>query len=272
MPAKKPKLGQNFLTSPAAPLRIVEALGDISNATVLEIGPGRGALTGLLAQRAQQLICVELDRNLAARFRSEWAHAAHVRLVEDDILRVDLSALSATPLTVVGNLPYYITSDILLHLFAHAHSLRRAVVMVQDEVADRLAARPGVRDYGVLSGTAQMHAQVEKLFVLPPSAFTPPPEVNSAVVRLEMRPRFRDLGVERAAFLRFLQASFQQKRKTLANNWKAAGIPQADILSAFAAADLPPSIRAEAVPLEAMATAFRCLYSSVGPRPPQNKK
>ena len=263
MSRKKPKLGQNFLTSPTARQRIVEALGDISAGTVLEIGPGRGALTDLLALRAHRLIAVELDRNLAPRLTAAWAHAQHVRILQADILDLDLTTVLENPsekLVVVGNLPYYITSDILLHLFSQAAVIDRAVVMVQDEVADRLAAPVGIRDYGVLSATAQMHARVEKLFVLPPEAFTPPPGVNSAVVRVRMRPRFQELEVNRNAFLRFLQVCFRQKRKTLANNLKAAGIDDVSRISAaLEDAGISPNVRAEAVPLEKMAQLYRAL-------------
>ncbi|MES2223235.1 MAG: 16S rRNA (adenine(1518)-N(6)/adenine(1519)-N(6))-dimethyltransferase RsmA [Acidobacteriota bacterium] len=267
MSRKKPKLGQNFLTDPTARQRIVEALGDIASSTVLEIGPGRGALTDLLATRAQNLIAVELDRALAPRLTEKWNSAHHVAILQADILELELAnvrTLTGTaghsPLVVVGNLPYYITSDILLHLFAQAAAISRAVVMVQEEVADRLAAAAGSSAYGVLSATAQMHAHVEKLFALPPEAFTPAPSVTSAVVRLDMHPRFQELQVARTEFMRFLQLCFHQKRKTLANNVKSAGIAKAaNILAAIEEAGLSSSIRAEAVSLEAMALIFRRL-------------
>jgi len=265
MSQKKPKLGQNFLTDPSARLHIVEALGDISTSTVLEIGPGRGALTDLLAKRAHRLIAVELDRVLAPRLAETWKHAEHVRIHQGDILEMDLASLpdlvgisSDGPLVVVGNLPYYITSDILLQLFAQANSIARAVVMVQDEVADRIAARCGTSDYGVLSATTQAHAHVVKLFVLPPDAFTPPPKVHSAVVRLEMHPRFEELHVERIAFMRFLQLCFRQKRKTLANNLKDT-FAMERIQAALLGAELHAFIRAEAVPIEATAQLYRSL-------------
>ncbi len=270
MSQKKPKLGQNFLTDPSARQRIVEALGDISASTVLEIGPGRGALTDLLASRAQQLIAVELDRALAPRLTERWKSAGHVAILQADILELDLASarvmtgiVGDAPMIVVGNLPYYITSDILLHLFAQAASISRAVVMVQDEVADRLAAIAGTRAYGVLSATAQMHGHVEKLFSLPPEAFTPVPGVSSAVVRLEMHPRFEELQVDRTAFMRFLQLCFRQKRKTLVNNLKSARIAEtADILAAIEEPGLRPDIRAEAVSLETMASIFRKLHAN----------
>jgi 16S rRNA (adenine1518-N6/adenine1519-N6)-dimethyltransferase len=268
MSQKKPKLGQNFLTDPSARQRIVEALGDISSSTVLEIGPGRGALTDLLASRAQNLIAVELDRTLAPRLTDKWKAASHVAILQADILELDLGEVRAmtgtagdAPLVVVGNLPYYITSDILLRLFAQAASISRAVVMVQEEVADRLAATWGTSAYGLLSATAQMHGRVEKLFTLPPEAFTPAPGVSSAVVRLDMHPRFDELHVERTAFMRFLQLCFRQKRKTLVNNLKSAEFAgAADTQTAIEETGLGMAVRAEAVSLEAMASIFRRLH------------
>lgn len=264
MPAKKPKLGQNFFSDPGACRRIVDALGDISEAAVLEIGPGRGALTALLANRARRLIAVELDPFLAVRLSDAWRNSPSLRVIPTDILALDLTTLAREEtsaehpdLFVVGNLPYYITSDILLHLFAHADAIRRAVVMVQEEVADRLAAHPGVRDYGLLSATAQMHARIEKLFTVPPEAFSPPPKVNSAVVCMEMRSRFEELQVERGPFLRFLQLCFRQKRKTLANNLKDCRKTTADRLSALEAVGLNSTVRAESVSLNNMARLYR---------------
>ncbi|MHB1795204.1 MAG: 16S rRNA (adenine(1518)-N(6)/adenine(1519)-N(6))-dimethyltransferase RsmA [Acidobacteriaceae bacterium] len=272
MSRKKPKLGQNFLTDPTARHRIVEALGDISSSTVLEIGPGRGALTDLLATRAQNLIAVELDRALAPRLTEIWKSAWHVAILQADILELDLATVRAVtgiaggaPMVVVGNLPYYITSDILLRLFAQAASISRAVVMVQEEVADRLAAPSGTSAYGLLSATAQMHGRVEKLFALPPEAFSPAPSVSSAVVRFDMHPRFEELRVERIAFLRFLQMCFRQKRKTLVNNLKSAETAKTvDVLAAIEEAGLSAAVRAEAVSLESMATIYRRLYSNCG--------
>ncbi|HTU51686.1 MAG TPA: 16S rRNA (adenine(1518)-N(6)/adenine(1519)-N(6))-dimethyltransferase RsmA [Acidobacteriaceae bacterium] len=269
MSQKKPKLGQNFLTDPSARQRIVEALGDISSSTVLEIGPGRGALTDLLAARAGNLIAVELDRTLAPWLTEKWKSAGHVAILQADILELEMAdarTMTGTagdaPLVVVGNLPYYITSDILLHLFAQAASISRAIVMVQEEVADRLAATAGTSAYGVLSATAQMHGHVEKLFALPPEAFTPAPGVSSAVVRLDMHPRFEELQVERSAFMRFLQLCFHQKRKTLVNNLRSAQVADAEhIQAAMGDAGLRLDARAESISLEAMASIYRRLQA-----------
>jgi 16S rRNA (adenine1518-N6/adenine1519-N6)-dimethyltransferase len=248
----KPKLGQNFLIDPSASLAIVEALGDISAVTVLEIGPGRGAITKLLAARAHRLIAVELDPAFAGPLRQLYPQT---EVLQQDILATDISSLIPNKkLAVVGNLPYYITSQILLHLFDHHQAIDRAVIMVQREVADRIAAQPGTRDYGLLTATTQLYAQVDNLFTLPPSAFAPPPDVHSTVLRLTFHPRFRELGVHPAEFIAFLKQSFAQKRKTLANNLRVAGYSPPAIAAAFQSVSVPPEIRSEALPLEAAAS------------------
>jgi 16S rRNA (adenine1518-N6/adenine1519-N6)-dimethyltransferase len=260
----KPKLGQNFLVSPSAPRAIVDALGDLSQATVLEIGPGRGALTSLLAARAKHLIAVELDPSMAATLRRDsidWAGSS-VEIICQDILTLDLTHLAAQRglrLQVVGNLPYYISSPILTHLFSHSGVIDRAVLMAQREVAERIVAPPGTRVYGLLSATTQMYAGVEHLFTLPPEAFAPPPEVHSTVFRLTMHPRFEELGVNAAGFLRFLRQAFALKRKTLGNNLRASGYSPAAVEGAFTQCAVNTQIRAEAVSLEDMACLFRAI-------------
>jgi 16S rRNA (adenine1518-N6/adenine1519-N6)-dimethyltransferase len=258
----KPKLGQNFLVSPTAPRAIVDALGDLSQATVLEIGPGRGALTSLLASRAKQLIAVELDPSLAASLQLEWKHLSSVEVLCQDILQLDLTQLATqhkVRLQVIGNLPYYISSPILTHLFAHSAVIDRAVLMTQREVAERIVAPPGSRAYGFLSATTQMYATVEHLFTLPPEAFAPPPEVYSTVIRLTMHARFEELRVEAAGFQRFLRQVFALKRKTLGNNLRASGYDPAAVDAAFSQCGVDARVRAEALSLEAMACLFRTL-------------
>jgi 16S rRNA (adenine1518-N6/adenine1519-N6)-dimethyltransferase len=164
---------------------------------------------------------------------------------------------------VLGNLPYYITSDILLHLFDAAEYFERVVIMVQKEVADRLAAKPGSRDYGLLTDTARLHARVEKLFDLPPGAFSPPPRVHSSVVRLTMEKKADRLGVPPAEFTAFLKLAFGQKRKTLWNNLKA-GYSETLLRKALASAEVSPTVRAEALPLERKAALFRALQDGRG--------
>jgi 16S rRNA (adenine1518-N6/adenine1519-N6)-dimethyltransferase len=259
---KKPKLGQNFLVNPGAALRIADALGDLSQQTVVEIGPGRGAITHHLAARARRLVAVEIDPDLAAELRESFRDRPSLEIVQQDVLTLELSSLLRAPgekLMVIGNLPYYITSDILLRLFDQAAVLSRVVLMVQREVADRVAANPGSRDYGLLSTTAQLYARIDKLFTLPPDAFAPPPDVYSTVFRMTMAPRFAELDVAADEFIPLLRVCFAQKRKMLANNLKAAGYDQAAILRAFAASQIDPHSRAEALPLESLAHLHRAL-------------
>jgi len=262
---RKPKLGQNFLVDDRARHAIADALGDVSQRTVIEIGPGRGAITEILAARAGRLIALELDRELAPALALHYAAQSNVEIVEMDVLKTDFAALVPEGGTadVVGNLPYYITSDILLKLFAagSAGLLSRAVVMMQREVGDRVSASPGVRDYGLLSATAQMNAQVEHLFTLPPSAFSPAPKVYSSVLRLHFAPRFVELGVDPAGFDRFLKQSFAQKRKTLENNLRAAGYASSHLTASWPEA-IPRQARAESLTLEAMVHLYRALTAS----------
>ncbi len=266
MPAK-PKLGQHFLNDPQAVERIVAALGPLAGRTVVEIGPGAGAITSALASRAKHVVAVELDHNLAAQLRTKVS-PGQVTIVEQDVLSFDFAATAINfsaatageALLVVGNLPYYITSPILLKLASSSAALDRAILMVQREVADRVVAQPGSRDYGLLSVTLQMYGPAEPLFTLPPDAFSPPPEVHSTVFRWRFTPRFAELGVDEAGFLRFLRQAFAQKRKTLANNLRATGVSPESAQSAIARADIPPLARAETLSIETLAALFRILY------------
>jgi 16S rRNA (adenine1518-N6/adenine1519-N6)-dimethyltransferase len=267
MPAK-PKLGQNFLVDTEAVQRIAASIGDLTSRTVIEIGPGRGAITGGLAERAAHVLAIELDHDLALHLRVQFP-PDRVTVIEQDVLNFDFekaraefpaaSAAADEHLLVVGNLPYGLTSQILLKLAASHAALDRAVLMVQREVADRVVAQPGSRDYGLLSVTVQMHGPAQRLFTLPPSAFSPPPEVHSTVFRWRFAPRFAELGVEEASFLRFVRQCFAQKRKTIANNLRAAAIAPAAVTAALAQADIDPLTRAEALPIESLAALWRCL-------------
>jgi 16S rRNA (adenine1518-N6/adenine1519-N6)-dimethyltransferase len=271
-PRSKPKLGQHFLNEEEYARRIVDALGDISQSTVLEIGPGRGILTEQLAKGARRLIAVEMDRVLAAQLRLKFGMYRNIEIIEADVLSIDIDSLfgpkpglgrpgielKPEPVKVVGNLPYYITSEIVLRLFKFAKYFDCMVIMVQREVADRIAAEPGGRDYGVLSATAQLHARVEKLFTVPPGAFSPPPKVFSAVLRLTMDPQQQKLGVVGDGFIDFLRLSFAQKRKTLWNNLKGT-YDDRQLKHALASAKVKPTARAETLTLEQSAAIYRAL-------------
>jgi 16S rRNA (adenine1518-N6/adenine1519-N6)-dimethyltransferase len=281
-PQHKPKLGQHFLASDSYALQIADALGDVAQNTVLEIGPGRGVLTSLLAKRARRLIAVELDRVLAAQLRLRFGMFPNVEIIEADILSVDFDSLFGPkpglrrpgiefrpePVKVIGNLPYYITSDILLRLFDYSKYFETLVILVQREVADRIAAEPGSRDYGLLSATAQLYARVEKLFTLPPGSFAPPPKVHSTVLRLTMSPRQQELGIavdgrgdgqSSDGFIKFLKLSFGQKRKTLWNNLKS-NYDEARLRAALAEVRVKPAARAETLSLEQSAAIYRALH------------
>ena len=278
-PQHQPKLGQHFLSDDSFAVQIVDGLGDVSQNTVLEIGPGRGVLTSLLAKRARRLIAVELDRVLAAQLRLRFGMFSNVEVIEADILSVDVDSLfgpkpglrrpgiefKPSPAKVIGNLPYYITSDILLRLLDYSKYFETLVILVQREVADRISALPGSRDYGLLSATAQLYARVEKLFTLPPAAFAPPPKVHSTALRLTIAPRQQKLGLTEGysndAFIDFLKLSFGQKRKTLWNNLKS-NYADADLRGALARARVKPAVRAETLTLEQSAALFHALRNS----------
>ena len=260
MPAK-PKLGQNFLIDAQAIERIAASLGELSGHTVVEIGPGAGAITGALAARAAHVLAVELDSGLAAHLRMQFP-VERVTVLEQDVLNYDFAAASAAAgerLAVVGNLPYGITSQILLTLAASHAVLDRAVLMVQREVADRITASPGSRDYGLLSVTVQIYGPVQNLFTLPPESFSPPPDVHSTVFRWRFAPRFKELGLEEKRFLPFVRKAFAQKRKTLSNNLRAAGIAPATVTAALAYAGIDFQARAEALTVEAFAALWHSL-------------
>jgi 16S rRNA (adenine1518-N6/adenine1519-N6)-dimethyltransferase len=274
---KKPKLGQHFLTDRNAAQTIIEALGDVSQETVIEIGPGRGALTEMLLNRAGRLIVIELDHVLAAQMRLKYSRVENLEVVEGDFLRIEIPTLlghkpglltDRTPgspvktARVVGNIPYYITSDILLKLFECHQHFDRFVLMMQKEVADRILAKPGSSEYGLLSATAQLYTRIEKILTLPPGAFNPAPKVHSMVLRFETKPRFEELSVQEEDFVDFLKTTFAQKRKTLANNLKAR-YSDGQTKTAMKTVMLKPDVRGEAITLEQAARLYRALQTAV---------
>lgn len=217
MPAgRRPRLGQHFLHSERVLNRIAAATDPGPGERVIEIGPGRGALTSLLVASGASVIAVELDPELAQSLRERFAATPNFELVESDVLDVDLRELCGERATVVGNLPYYITSPIVRKTLAAGPRVKRAVFLVQLEVAERIVARKNSRDYGYLSALCRLYCEPELLFRVPPRAFQPPPRVDSAVVRLTPKPN--DVSAE---FVKFLEAAFRQPRKTLRNNLSA---------------------------------------------------
>ncbi len=253
-------LGQHFLADPGVAARIVEAVGATAADLVCEIGAGPGALTRALATRAGRLVALEVDPALQARLVAaarHWPEAGRVeiRLVDArEFAYAELRALRPVPegrVLVVGNLPYSVSKAILARLLdAHA-TLDAAVLMIQREVAERLAAAPGGRDYGALSLFWQLWAEVSRLEVVPPSAFRPPPAVESAVIRARFTPAPRVPVSDEAALWRLVRAAFAQRRKTLANALRGGGLGSpSSLAAALDVAGIDGGRRAETLALE----------------------
>ena len=229
-PRPRRRFGQHFLVDPAVARQIVDLVQPQPGDLVLEIGPGRGALTGMLAKRLERLVVVEIDRDLAALLRPRFEGPAF-RLLEDDVLRLDLDRLlqeeNKEKLFLVGNLPYNITAPLLFRLLDQIGSLRRAVLMLQREVAYRLVAHPGTREFSLLSVLVGMRADVEILLEVGPQAFRPRPRVDSAMVGLDFRRTWRHPVRDERMFFRLVRAAFGQKRKMLRNSLLALVRPGA---------------------------------------------
>jgi len=208
------RLGQHFLQRKSVLERIAAAACPDPDGTVVEIGPGKGALTEHLLARASQVIAIEVDQVLVHYLQQKFRDHPKLTIVGADILKVDLTQWG--PVTIAGNLPYYITSPIFERVLAIGPLLRNAVFLVQKEVAARVAASPGSRDYGYLTVQTRLMGEPKFLFEVPPSAFHPPPKVDSAVVQLT--PRTDTPVTDRQAFLDFASICFRHKRKTLRNN------------------------------------------------------
>jgi len=222
LPRPRKRFGQHFL-EPVWVSKLIEAVAPRPGDTFLEIGPGRGALTVPLAERVHRLVAVEIDRDLAATLAARVP--PHVTIIEGDILDLDLRSLltgEPKPVRVVGNLPYNISSPTLFKLLASSEEGRLitdATIMLQKEVADRLTAPPGSRRYGALAIQVALVADVDRLLLLPPRAFRPPPNVTSTLVRLRFRPALEDVG-SRSVFERLVRGLFLHRRKTLVNALK----------------------------------------------------
>lgn len=242
------RLGQHFLRRKGYLDRIAAAACQSSPGTVVEIGAGKGALTEFLLSRAGRVIAIELDRRLTEKLRQRFASNTRLTIVEADILRTDLSQWG--PAAVAGNLPYYISSPVIEQVLRLGDLLITAVFLVQKEVAARLTAGPGSRDYGLLSVQTQLFAAAEILFAVPRTAFDPPPQVDSAVVKLT--PRETLIEDVRENFLGFARACFRHKRKTLRNNLEP--------VYGRSVEDLPEaSLRAEQLSLEQLLRVYERL-------------
>ncbi|MBL0939811.1 MAG: ribosomal RNA small subunit methyltransferase A [Gemmatimonadaceae bacterium] len=214
LPPARKRFGQHFLRDTRVLADIADALGDVRERTIVEIGPGRGALTDLLVERAGRVVAVEVDRDLVQHLRARYAGRSNVEIIEADVLTQSLAQLAGGPYVLAGNVPYYITTPIIFH----ALELPRpdvAVYLVQKEVAERMAAPPGDKTYGALSVNLQSVVDVSMLRRVPPSAFNPPPAVDSAVVRVTPRAAAEIEPELEKRFRRFVLAAFGLRRKQL---------------------------------------------------------
>jgi 16S rRNA (adenine1518-N6/adenine1519-N6)-dimethyltransferase len=261
--ARRPKLGQHFLTSDRYRLRVAQALPIRASDFVIEVGAGRGAMTGLIAERAGQVVAVELDASLAEHLNVQFSANKRIEIVRGDVLELNIADVchrhDAGRAFIFGNLPYYITSPILHHLFQFEEYLSSMALVMQRDVALRIAAEPGSRDYGYLSVLAQTYARPRLLFSIPPGAFTPPPAVFSALVTFDMggMPLASD---DRRAFLEFVKLGFRQKRKKLSNNL-ARYYPLDRVREALRGLGLSENLRAEELAADKLADLFEALRS-----------
>jgi len=256
-PPTRKSLGQHFLTDRRILGRIADALHLQGDETVLEIGPGRGALTDILADRAGRLIAIEYDRALAAMLRDRYAKRSNVLVAEADVLEVSLGELAAGPYVLVGNVPYYITTPILFHALVPPRA-ERAVYLVQREVAQRLAARPGSKEYGALTVNVAAVARAETLFGVPAGAFSPPPKVESAVVRITPLADSLISPDEERPFRTLVQGAFGMRRKQMrrvVRSLYALDAERADEL--LAAAGIEPTDRPEVLSVEQFVALLR---------------
>ncbi|MFQ5671528.1 MAG: 16S rRNA (adenine(1518)-N(6)/adenine(1519)-N(6))-dimethyltransferase RsmA [Nitrospinales bacterium] len=216
---KKRKWGQNFLTDPSAAGRILEIAGISRDDAVLEIGPGRGILTQDLVRRAGELTALEIDPRLCAELKKRFSAFPNFRLLQADALKFDYSCLGDR-YKVVSNLPYYAATHILKRLIHYRGRIADMTVMLQKEVVDRLTARPGQKEYGSLSVFIQYHCQVERVLEVKKDAFSPPPRIDSSVIRLTPLSRPRVSVADEKAFFQIVHAAFLHKRKMLKSNLK----------------------------------------------------
>ena len=255
------KFGQNFLIDQGIVEKIVREAGVTKDDFVLEIGPGIGTMTQILCENAREVAAVEIDRKLIPILNDTLSEYDNVTIINDDILKVDINKLAeekngGRPIKVVANLPYYITTTIIMGLFESHVPLDSITIMVQKEVADRMQTGPGSKDYGALSLAVQFYAKPEIVVNVPPECFMPRPNVGSAVIRLkrhETRPV--DVKDEKLMF-RIIRASFNQRRKTLANglnNSPEIGYTKEQIAAAIEELGRGASIRGEALTLEEFA-------------------
>jgi len=251
-------LGQNFLTDDSVLEDIVLGSDIDENTAVIEVGPGIGCLTQALAEKAGKVVSIEIDKGLIPLLNSLFVAYNNVEIVEGDILKTDLKALISTfgdmKVRVAANLPYYITTPIIMKLLEEDLPILSITVMVQKEVAERIVAKPGGKDYGALSVAVQYYSDAEIIREVPADCFMPPPKVDSAVVKMVLGKK--DLGVEEKKFFRLVKAAFAQRRKTLINSIDGSNFYQMNkqqLKEAVESIGLDEKVRGEVLSLEQFA-------------------
>lgn len=263
--ATQKKYGQNFLIDTGVLERIIDAAEITREDCVLEIGPGIGTMTQYLAERAGGVVAVEIDKNLIPILEETLSGYDNVTLINADILKLDINRIveeknHGRPVKVVANLPYYITTPIIMGLFESHVPLKSITVMVQKEVADRMQVGPGTKDYGALSLAVQYYAKPELVANVPPNCFIPRPGVGSAVIRLTRHEKPPVKVEDEERFFGLIRAAFNQRRKTLANalgNAPGLGVGKEQVALALERLGLSPTIRGEALALEQFALLAR---------------
>ncbi len=261
--------GQNFLIDPTVPERIADECADTAERLILEIGPGIGCLTQELCLRYKKVLAVEIDKGLIPVLGETLREYGNVTVLNDDVMEVDLPALVAReaeglPVSVAANLPYYITTPILMRFLESGVPFDSITVMVQKEVADRLTAMPGSADYGAITAVLGYYGAARRLFTVSAGSFMPAPKVDSAVIRLDLYKEKPICPADESLFFRVIKGAFEQRRKTLLNALAAKlGMPKDVLLAAFAEAELASDIRGERLSTAAFAALADAIHKRV---------
>lgn len=265
------KYGQNFLVDTHVLEKIMDAAQITAEDCVVEIGPGIGTMTQYLAERAGSVVAVEIDKNLIPILQETLSEYDNVTIINEDILKVDLNRIveeknGGRPVKVVANLPYYITTPIIMGLFENHVPLQSITIMVQKEVADRMQIGPGTKDYGALSLAVQYYARPEIVAIVPPNCFIPRPGVASAVIRLTRYEKPPVQVTDEAFLFALIRASFNQRRKTLANglsNAQNLSLTREQVTEALESMGLSPTVRGEALTLSQFAALSEMLKGNI---------
>ncbi len=251
-------LGQNFLTDKNIIDKIIDASDITEEDLVIEIGPGIGVLTAEAAQRAKKVVAVEIDRNLIPILQETLAEFSNVEIINQDVLKTDLNQIIESAgcrrARIIGNLPYYITTPIIMGILEGHVRADSITIMMQKEVAERIKSRPGTKAYGALSVAVQYYCTVDSVAVVPKEVFVPVPKVDSAVLRLDIRSEMPVTLTDEEMFFRCIKAGFGQRRKTLSNSLMGiGGVTREDVKAALAACDIDEKRRAETLSLDEFA-------------------